>query len=140
MEAGPPRYVCGMSAESMGLVAASLLCWVAVVHLTMAVGVRRGELVWSGRQPRLLDPELRARSALSALLLVASGWVLVEATGLVPGRTIPNAFMQSATFAVTGFLGVYFLYLLFRGSLWERVLFAPIILAGALLAGWLTFG
>jgi len=124
----------------MGLMAASLLCWVAVVHMTMAVGVRRGELVWSGRQPRLLDPELRTRSALSALLLVASGWVLVEATGLVPASTIPDAYMQSATFAVTAFLGAYFLYLLFRGSLWERVLFAPIVLGGALLAGWLTLG
>ena len=128
-----------MSAESLGLAAASLLCWVAVVHLTMAVGVRRGELVWSGRQPRLLDPELRIRSALSAFLLVASGWVLVEATGLVAASTIPDAYMQSATFAVTAFLGVYFLYLLFRGSLWERVLFAPIILGGAVLAGWLAF-
>lgn len=42
-------------------------------------------------------------------------------------------------FAVTAFLGAYLLHL-FRGSLWERVFFAPIILGGAVLAGWLTFG
>lgn len=129
-----------MSAESMGLAAAPLLAWVALVHLTMAAGVRRGELVWSGRQPRLLDPGLRARSAVSAILLVASGWVLAEATGLVPAETIPEVYMQSATFSVTAFLGVYFLYLVFQGSIWERALFAPIALGGALLAGWLTFG
>ena len=124
----------------MGLAAASLLSWVALVHLTMAAGVRRGELVWSGRQPRLLDPELRVRSALSAILLLASGWVLVEATGTVPTGWIPDLYLQSATFTATAFLGIYFLYLVFRGSPWERMLFAPIALGGALLAGWLTFG
>lgn len=129
-----------MSAESLALAIAALLAWVAVVHLTMAAGVRRGELVWSGRQPRLLDPGLRARSAVSAILLVASGWVLTEATDLVSAEGIPESYMQSATFSVTAFLGIYFLYLLFQGSVWERVLFAPITLAGALLAGWLTFG
>lgn len=77
---------------------------------------------------------------MSALLLVASGWVLVVATGLVPASTIPDAHMQSATFTVTAFLGAYFLCLLLRRSLWERMLSAPIILGGALLAGWLTFG
>ena len=36
----------------------------------LAFGVRRGELVWSGRQPRLLAPDLRVRSALAAVLLL----------------------------------------------------------------------
>lgn len=129
-----------MSVESMGLAAASLLSWVALVHLTMAAGVRRGELVWSGRQPRLLDPGLRVQSALSAILLLASGWVLAEATGMVSTATIPDRYLQSATFAATAFLGIYFLYLVFQGSIWERTLFAPIALGGTLLAGWLTFG
>lgn len=126
--------------ESLALVTALLLCWVALVHLTMAAGVRRGELVWSGRQPRLLTPELRVRSAISAVLLVASGWVLADVTALISSEAIPAQYEQSATFTVTAFLGVYFLYTVFQGSTWERVLFAPITLAGALLAGWLTFG
>lgn len=129
-----------MSTESLALASASLLCWVAVVHLTLAAGVRRGELVWSGQQPRLLDPGLRLRSAVFAILLVASAWVLAEATGVVSVDLIPEQYMLSATFSVTAFLTIYFLYVVLKGSGWERWLFAPITLAGAGLAGWLTFG
>lgn len=68
------------------------------------------------------------------------GWVLAEATGLISTGLPPAVYMRSATFVVTAFLGLYFFYLLARGSLWERLLFAPITLAGAALAGWLTFG
>ncbi|HEX6298960.1 MAG TPA: hypothetical protein VF148_00640 [Acidimicrobiia bacterium] len=128
-----------MSDQSLALATASLLCWVALVHVTLAAGVRRGELVWSGRQPRLLDPGLRLRSAVSAVLLVASAWVLAEATGALTTGLLPEQYMLSATFSVTAFLGIYFIYVVFKGSRWERWLFAPIILAGAGLAGWLTF-
>ena len=129
-----------MSNASLALAAASLLCWVALVHLTLAAGVRRGELVWSGKQPRLLDPELRVRSAVSAILLLASAWVLAEAVGVVSIDVIPDQYMLSATFAAAAFLGVYSIYVVFNGSRWERWLFAPITLAGAGLAGWLAFG
>lgn len=129
-----------MNIDSMAVATASLLCWVALVHVTLAAGVRRGELVWSGRRPRLLDPELRVWSALSAVLLVASAWTLSEATGLISIDLIPERYMISATFGVTAFLGLYSIYAVFKGSRWERWLFAPITLAGAGLAGWLTFG
>lgn len=128
--------VAGLSTYNLALASAALLSWVALVHVTLALGVRRGELVWSGRHPRLLAPELRVRSGVAALLLVASGWVLAGAAGLPTPGSIPDRYMQSATFAATAFLGVYFLYLVIRGSVWERMLFAPITLAGALLAGW----
>jgi len=128
-----------MTIEIAALATAVLLCWVALVHAALAAGMRRGDLVWSGRQPRLLAPELRVRSALAALLLLVSGAVLAEATGLIDSGLIADRYMQSATFAVMAFLGVYFVYAVFWGSRWERMLFAPITLAGALLAGWLTF-
>lgn len=128
-----------MTIEIAALATAVLLCWVALVHLALAAGMRRGDLVWSGRQPRLLAPELRVRSALSALLLLISGFVLAEATGVIDTGLIDDRYMQSATFAVMAFLGVYFVYAVFWGTTWERMLFAPITLAGALLAGWLTF-
>lgn len=129
-----------MTAETVALATAPLLCAVALVHVTMAAGVRRGELVWSGRQPRLLAPELRVRSALAAILLVLSGWVLAEATELISTGWLPESAMTSATFAVSAFLGLYSIYLVMSGSRWERWLFAPITLAGAILAGWLTVG
>jgi hypothetical protein len=128
-----------MTIEIAALVTAVLLSWVALVHLALAAGMRRGDLVWSGRQPRLLAPELRMRSALAALLLLVSGAVLAEDTGVIDTGMIAERYMQSATFAVMAFLGVYFIYAVFWGSRWERMLFAPITLAGALLAGWLTF-
>ena len=64
---------------------------------------------------------------------------LAEATGVLDTGLIADRFMLSATFAVMAFLAVYFVYAVFWGSRWERMLFAPIVFAGALLAGWLTF-
>jgi len=128
-----------MSLDTAALATAALLCWIALIHVALAAGVRRGELVWSGKQPRLLAPELRLRSALFGVLLLTSGWVLAEAAGLVSFGLIPQRYMQSATFAVMAFLGGYFIYTVFWGSRWERMLFAPITLVGAVVAGWLTF-
>jgi hypothetical protein len=64
--------------------------------------------------------------------------VLLFATGVLESP-IPARWDRSATFAVTAFLGVSLLYCLFAGSRWERMLFAPVLFLGALLAGWLTF-
>lgn len=128
-----------MSLETVALATSILLAWIAVVHFALAAGVRRGELVWSGKQPRLLAPDLRLRSALAAVLLVVSGLILAEASGLTSTGLIAERFMQSATFAVMAFLSVYFFYTVFWGSRWERMLFAPITFAGAILAGWFTF-
>lgn len=129
-----------MSLEIAAFATAILLCWLALVHFALAAGVRRGEFVWSGRQPRLLAPELRVRSAISAILLVVSGGVLAEATGLTDFGFIPGRYMEAATFGVMAFLIVYFVYAVFSGTKWERLLVAPITLAGAVVAGWITFG
>lgn len=128
-----------MSLETAALATSILLAWIAVVHFALAAGVRRGELVWSGKQPRLLAPNLRLRSALAAVLLAVSGLILAEASGLTSTGLIAEQFMQSATITVMAFLGVYFLYTVFWGSRWERMMFAPITFAGAILAGWFTF-
>lgn len=122
------------------LVTTALLAWVALVHFVVAFGVRLGELVWAGRQPRLLDPTLRARSFGYGVLLLASSWVLAIATDLITSSLIPDRWMRSATFCVSAFLGVAFLFSVLRGSRWERMFFAPILLLGAAIATWLTFG
>lgn len=129
-----------MDAQSLALLAAGLLGWVAIVHVTMASGVRRGELVWGGKYPRLLAPELRRLSLFYALALLASGWVLAAFAGLVEPILIPEAWMRSAGFVVTVFLGVAGFLSLTRGGRWERWFFTPITLFGAALGGWLTFG
>lgn len=129
-----------MTLETTALAIGALLAWIALVHLVVGSGVRIGELVWSGRQPRLLDPGLRVRSFIYATLLLVSGLVLANATNAIDWDPIPERWMRSATFTVTAFLGVSFIYSLFWGSRWERMLFAPITLAGAAFAGWLTFG
>lgn len=127
-----------MTAQEAALIASLLLGWVALVHLLMASGLRLGELVWSGQQPRLLEPGLRVRSLLFGLGVVASALVLLYSTGVLESP-IPERWDRSATFTASAFLGVGFLYCLFAGSRWERMLFAPVLLLGALLAGWLTF-
>jgi hypothetical protein len=121
-------------------IASSLLLWVALVHVVMAAGSRHGDLVWSARQPRRLDPALRARSFVFVVLIVASVGILLSETGWLDLPTVPPQWSMSAMFVVTAFLGVATIYNIGWGSTWERVLFAPIAFLGALLAGWLAFG
>ena len=127
-----------MDGGSLAILAAGLLLWVATVHLVMASGVRRGELVWSGRYPRLLPTGLRWRSLFYAVALILSGWLLVTLAGPV-GVASLERWMQSIGFVVTVFLGIAGLVSLLKGSRWERLLFAPFLLFGAGLACWLTF-
>lgn len=122
------------------IITTALLGWVALVHFVVAFGVRLGELVWAGRQPRLLDPALRARSFGYGVLLLGSSWILAIATDVISSSLIPDRWMRSATFSVAAFLAVAFLFSVFRGSTWERMLFAPILLLAAAIATWLTFG
>jgi hypothetical protein len=126
--------------EPLSLFAAGLLFWVAIVHLVMAFGVRRGELVWSGRYPRLLTPPFRWRSLFYAVFLLFAAWVLAAFGGVIDMAPVPDDWIRSAGWVVTVFLGIAALYSLFRGSKWERLLFGPITLFGAILAGFLTFG
>lgn len=128
-----------MTAQEAALIASALLGWVALVHLLMASGLRLGELVWSGQQPRLLEPALRVRSLLFGLGVTASAIVLAFVTGVLESP-IPPRLDRSVTFTVSAFLGASFLYCIFAGSRWERMLFAPILVLGSLLAGWLTMG
>ncbi len=129
-----------MDTENLSLLAAGLLVWVAIVHLVMAFGVRRGELVWSGRYPRLLTPPFRWRSVFYAVFLSFSAWVLVAFAGVVDIAPVPANWIRSAGWVVSVFLAIAAVYSIFRGSKWERLAFGPITLFGSILAGWLTFG
>ena len=119
---------------------ASLLAWVALVYLVMALGARSGELVWSGAHVGRLPAEQRMWSFVYALILLASGLVLLELTGVLTTGLLEDRWLTSAGFVVVGLTGCATLVALFKGSTWERMLFLPITLLGAGLAGWLTFG
>lgn len=125
--------------ETAVIISGALLLWVAVVQFVMAAGSRSGELVWSARQPRRLDPSLRARSLVYGLLLLASVWILASDAGIGNVAGVPSRWSMSADFVVMAFLGLTTIYHLGWGSTWERFLFAPITLLGALLAGWFLF-
>jgi hypothetical protein len=128
-----------LTLEASSLTAAALLGWVALVHLVMAVGVRRGELVWSGRHPRLLPPPLRRQSFYYASLLLVSAWVIAAIGGAVGLAPVPEPWLRSAGWAVSVFLGIAAFVSLARGSTWERFLFTPIAVLGTLLAAYITF-
>jgi hypothetical protein len=129
-----------MDIAGFSLLAAGLVGWVAIVYLIMGFGVRRGELVWSGRQPRRLDPSLRARSLIYGLLLLIAGWTIAGYGGAVDFYPVPDSLMKSAGWVATAFLACTSVYFIFGGSRWERFIFLPITLFGAVLAGYLTFG
>ena len=120
--------------------ASGTVAWVALVYLVMAFGVRRGELVWTGRHPRRLPGPLRRRSLFYALLLLVTAVVISILSGAINTGLIPDRWTVPAGFVVTVFLGIAGLVSVSRGSKWERVLFAPIILLTAALIGYMTFG
>ena len=128
-----------VDAESLSLLSASLLLWVALVYMLMALGLRRGELVWAGRYPRMLPSHLRRRSLAYSILLIWSAWVLAAFGDWVDIFPAPNDWHRSAGWMVTCFLGVAAIFSFRRGFRWERFLFAPILLFGAILSGWFTF-
>lgn len=129
----------GLAVTDIGVVAAGLLTWVAIVYFTMAFGVRSGDLVWTGYWPGRLPTNMRWRSGLYGVGLVGSGYILLNLTGVVDSDLIPGHWMTSAGFVVTAFLTVAALASLLKGSRWERMFFVPITLLGAGLAAWATF-
>lgn len=132
-----PIHIDGSSAA---MISAALLAWVALVYLTMAAGVRSGELVWSGRHISRLPAEQRWWSLFYGLSLVVSGVVLLQLAGTIDMAVIPERWLEPAGFAVTCVLGIATLVGLFKGSTWERLLFVPMTLLGCGVAAWLTFG
>lgn len=134
------QFPADIDTPTAAAVSAALLGWVAVVYLTMALGARSGELVWSGRYVSRLPTEQRWWSFFYGLGLGASAFVLVDMTGAIGTSLIDTRLLESAGFTVVAFLGVATLLGLAKGSTWERMLFVPITLFGAGLAAWLTFG
>ena len=126
--------------EPAAMLASGTIAWVALVYFVMAFGVRRGELVWTGRHPRRLPGPLRRRSLMYGLLLLLTAVVISILAGVINTDLIPDRWTVPAGFVVTVFLGIAGLVSLARGSRWERFLFAPIILLTAALIGYLTFG
>jgi hypothetical protein len=126
--------------DQLALAACVLLAGVALVHIVLAFGVRKGEMAWGGRYPRLLPGPHRIGSAFYALGLVLSGLILAQLAGLIDLVDIPGGVMEATGWVVTVFLGVTALFSLFKGSRWERMMFGPIGIIGAALVGWYTFG
>ncbi|MDX1469574.1 MAG: hypothetical protein R3258_09540 [Acidimicrobiia bacterium] len=133
--------------EEWALVAAAAVVVVSLFYLLMAFGWRRGEFVWGGRHPRRLPPDLRRLSFLFGLLLVVAAAILALLSGElgafdVPDELtslIPSRFDQSASFILTVFFGITGLYRLGKGAPLERFLFAPILIAAAVISGLLGF-
>lgn len=128
-----------MDIRDFALLAAGLLVWIAIVYAALAMGLRRGDLVWAGRSPRLLSAESRWHSALYAIFLVAAAAVIAGLAGYIDFGFVPERWHRSVGFAATAFLGVAAIVSIGWGSRWERLLFGPLTLIGALMAGYLTF-
>jgi hypothetical protein len=125
--------------QTLSLFAIGFLLWIALVHVVLAMGVRRGELVWSGRHPRRLDPGERGASALFAVSLVAAAIALAGLADWIDLSLIPPRWQRPAGFVVMSFLGLSALACFAWGSRWERYLFGPMMLFGAGLVGYMVF-
>lgn len=121
-------------------VVAPLLTLMAALYLALGFGLRYGELVWSGHHVGRLPAEQRWWSVAYGVLLLGSAAVILELAGVLSLGALEPSWLTSAGFATTTLLGVATIAAVVGGSKWERWLFSLVTLAGALLAGWLTFG
>lgn len=124
--------------ELVAQVLAGLVAVVGALHLSLAFGLRRGELVWRGTYPRRLSPELRRRSLGYGVFLLVAAWVLLGLAGVVGLAPVPEGWHVSLGWVVSALLALMGLLTIKAGPAWERFLFGPIVVAAALLAGWLT--
>ena len=126
--------------EQLSLIVSGLLIVVAVVHILLGFGLRRGNLVWGGDYPRRLPPSLRIRSLGLGILLLVSSSLMAQLAGFQRLDTIPERWDRSVGFVLGLFLGLTGFYMIFGGSRWERYLMGPILMSGAVLAVLLAFG
>lgn len=133
------QFPMGLPITSSATIAAVLLGWVALVYLGMAIGLRHGELVWSGSHVGRLPAEQRWWSIFYGLGLVGSAVVLLELAEVVEVELIAEEWTVAWGFVALCLLGLATVAALVKGSTWERMLFAPITLLGAGMVYWLAF-
>ncbi len=133
------RIETGLTPSSSAMISAGLLGLVAIAYLAMAFGVRYGEVVWSGSHIGRLPSEQRWWSLFYGVGLIGSALVLVDVADVADLDLIPATWDVAAGFVAACLLGLATLFALFRGTTWERMLFAPITFLGAGLAWWLSF-
>jgi hypothetical protein len=72
-----------VTAALAGLVAALLLCAIAVFQIALALGAPLGAYAWGGEHPGVLPRRLRTGSAVSAPLLLAMAVIVATSAGLI---------------------------------------------------------
>jgi len=118
--------------EMVAWVTAALFAAVAVFQVALAAGAPLGDMAWSGTHPGTLPGRLRAASAVSALLLLVMGGIVLARAGVIgDGGTAVTV----ASWAVVVFVALSAAGNLASRSPRERAVFGPVgvlLLAGAL--------
>lgn len=91
--------------QTASIVCAVILAAVAIFQLMLYAGMPYGEYVWGGRHAGVLPQRLRRWSLLSALLLLAMGFVYLLHAGTV---AIDSSFAWTRVlcWVITAFLGL----------------------------------
>jgi hypothetical protein len=119
--------------SAAAVLAATLLLALVVFQLLLAAGLPLGHAAWGG-QHRVLPAKLRRSSALAALVLAGTAWVVLARAGLVP----PGAgasWVRGATWLLAASFGLNTLGNLASKSATERWVMTPatVLLVGCFL-------
>ncbi len=124
---------------SAAVVAVSLIALVALFQIALAIGAPWGIAAWGGQNHGVLSRRLWIASAVSAMVLALTGWVVPAKSSVVDVSPIPSDWLTVATWVVTGYFLLGTLANLASRSKPER-LWGPISLVIAVCCGLVAAG
>ncbi|MBP6647886.1 MAG: hypothetical protein KA207_18660 [Burkholderiaceae bacterium] len=109
--------------------AARVFTWLTAIAVlfqwALAAGLPWGELAWGGAYPGVLPEAMRWASLGSGLLLMGMVWVVRVRAGLTPSRHLP--WMRKLIWCVVAYCALGVLANLATPSVWERVVWTPVV-------------
>jgi hypothetical protein len=106
---------------------AFLILAVVLFQCALVAGVPWGEFAWGGTYSGQLPVEMRVASALSALLLVVLGTIVMTRAGMVLPRW--QLLSRKLIWAVVAYCAVGVIANAMTPSVWERIIWLPVTIA-----------
>ena len=111
------------AAKLASILAAFVLCIVAMFQILLALALPFGRAAWGGTY-RVLPPRLRIASAVSALPLGLAAWIVLARTGVVANPWQPSA-VRAGTWIAFSILALNTVANFASRSRIERTLMTP---------------
>ena len=116
-----------MNSAHAARIFAVLILAVVLFQCALVAGVPWGEFAWGGAYPGQLPVEMRVASALSALLLLALGAVVLTRAGILLARW--HLLSRKLIWGVVAYCAIGVVANATTPSAWERMVWLPVTIA-----------